>query len=68
MADIIIIIIIIIIRNGYKKQLIKNIQNPFYFMALYNKAKKKDNQKPTVFSKEAMDYVGVLAKKYRLKS
>ncbi|MFT7352865.1 MAG: hypothetical protein ACI9XR_002656, partial [Flavobacterium sp.] len=54
MADII-IIIIIIIWNGYKKQLIKNIQNPFYFMALYNKAKKKDNQKPTVFSKEAMD-------------
>jgi hypothetical protein len=33
-------------------------------IALYNKASKKDKQKPFVFSKEAMDYVGILEKKY----
>lgn len=54
----------IIVRNGYSKELIENIQNPFYFIALYNKAAKKDQQHPPVFSDQAMDFTKVLARKY----
>jgi hypothetical protein len=54
----------IIVRNGYKKQLLENIQNPFYFVYLYNKAAKKDKQKPPVLSAVSIDYIKALEKKY----
>jgi len=47
----------IIERNGLKKKLIANIDDPFQFVYLYNKAAKKDKAKPFVFSKEAMAYL-----------
>ena len=56
----------IIVQNGYKKQLLKNIQNPFQFVYLYNKAAKKDAKKPPVFSKISINYVRMMEKKYYL--
>jgi hypothetical protein len=54
----------IIVRNGYRKQLIENIQNPFYFIYLYNKAAKKDKKHPPVFSKIAIDFCRQLEQRY----
>ncbi|MDP5045291.1 MAG: hypothetical protein NWQ06_09970 [Leeuwenhoekiella sp.] len=54
----------IIVRNGYKKQLLKNIQNPFYFMYLYNKAAKKDKSSPALFSESSIKYIKSLETKY----
>lgn len=54
----------IIVRNGFKKQLISNIQNPFYFIYLYNRAAKKDIKKPPVFASVSIDYIKVLEQKY----
>ena len=54
----------IIVRNGYKKQLLKNIQNPFSFIYLYNKAAKKDKTKPPVLSVKSLQYIKMLEKKY----
>ncbi len=54
----------IIVRNGYKKQLLKQIQNPFQFIYLYNKAAKKDKAKPHVFGKEAVEYVREMEGRY----
>lgn len=47
----------VIERNGLKKKLIANIDNPFRFIYLYNKAAKKDKAKPFVFSDEAIAYL-----------
>ena len=57
-----------IVRNGYKKQLINNIQNPFFFIYLYNKAAKKDRKKPTIFSESAINYIKQLEHKYWIKN
>lgn len=54
----------IIVSNGYKKQLVKNVQNPFAFIYLYNKAAKKDNKIPPTFSEISIKYVEGLEKKY----
>jgi len=54
----------IIVRNGYKKQLVENVQNPFLFIYLYNQAAKKDQKHPPVFSATAIAYVKHLEKKY----
>ena len=54
----------IIVRNGFKKQLLKNIQNPFTFIYLYNKAAKKDAEKPPTFSTASIDYIKLLEQKY----
>lgn len=54
----------IIVRNGYKKQLIKNIQNPFQMIYLYNKAAKMDSKKPHVFSNESIKLIKSLENKY----
>ncbi|MBC7655411.1 MAG: hypothetical protein H7098_13175 [Oligoflexus sp.] len=54
----------IIVRNGYKKQLMNHIQNPFEFIYLYNKAAKKDKEKPYVFNDESIQYVKMMDKKY----
>ncbi len=56
----------IIVRNGFKKQLLKNIQNPFSFIYLYNKAAKKDTRKPPVFAPISIEYVKSMEKKYWL--
>jgi hypothetical protein len=47
----------IIERNGLKKKLVANIDNPFQFIYLYNKAAKKDKTKPFVFSQETIAYL-----------
>ncbi|MEO7443965.1 MAG: DUF5700 domain-containing putative Zn-dependent protease [Ferruginibacter sp.] len=57
MADIIVI-------NGYKKQLLKNIRNPFYFIYLYNRAALRDVKQPPVFAKASIQYIRSLEKKY----
>ena len=44
-------------RNGLKKKLIANIDDPFQFIFLYNRAAKKDKAKPFVFSDEAIAYL-----------
>ncbi|MBD1397944.1 hypothetical protein H9Q13_12270 [Pontibacter sp. JH31] len=44
-------------RNGLRKKLIANIDDPFQFIFLYNKAAKKDKAKPFVFSDEAIAYL-----------
>ena len=54
----------VILRNGYKNQLLKNIQNPFKFIYLYNKAAKKDKKNPPLFAKESIKYIQMMEKKY----
>lgn len=54
----------IIVRNGYRKQLIANIQNPFYFVYLYNKAAKRDKRHPPLFSKTAIEFCKELERRY----
>lgn len=54
----------IIVRNGYRKELIENVQNPFYFITLYNKAAKKDKQHPPLFSDQSIGFSKALARKY----
>ncbi|MEP6713510.1 MAG: DUF5700 domain-containing putative Zn-dependent protease [Ferruginibacter sp.] len=56
----------IIVRNGFKKHLLKNIQNPFYFIYLYNRAAKKDSKKPPIFTKSSVNYIKLLEQKYWL--
>lgn len=46
----------VITRNGFKEELLENIQNPFYFLRLYDKAAKKDKQHPVQFSELSMNY------------
>lgn len=47
--------------------MMKNIQNPFAFIYLYNKAAKKDAQKPSYFSNTSIKYVKQLEKDFWLK-
>lgn len=54
----------VIVRNGYRRELIENIQNPFKFICLYNKAALKDAGSPPVFSETAIAYCRQLEKKY----
>ena len=56
----------IIVRNGYKKQLLQNIQNPFYFINLYNKAAKEDKTKPPLLTTLSLNYIKKLEQKYWL--
>ena len=54
----------VIVRNGYRKQLLANIQNPFYFSYLYNKAAKRDSRKPPMFSKSSIAYIKGMERRY----
>ena len=54
----------VIVRNGYKNQLLKIIQNPFQFIYLYNKAAKKDKKNPPLFADESIKYIQMMEKKY----
>ncbi len=53
-----------IVNNGYEKQFLKNIRNPFVFVYLYNKAAKKSKKVEHIFSDTSMKYVKLLEKKY----
>lgn len=55
----------IIARNGYHKQLIENVSNLFYFIKLYNKAAKKDKEKPALFSRESIEYIEIMNQYYK---
>lgn len=54
----------LIVRNGYRKQLIQNIQNPFAFIFLYNKAAKREHAQAPIFSEASIDYLRAMEKKY----
>ena len=53
----------IIQRNGYEKELIKNIDDPVKFISLYNKAAKIDQEKPYQFSDKAINYIQKIKQK-----
>lgn len=55
----------VIRRNGYMKQLIQNVDNPFYFFLLYNMAAKKDPEHPPVFSEKSIRFLKWMDGKYR---
>lgn len=57
----------IIEKAGYKKELIKHVEDPFKFVYLYDKASKK-NKNAYVLSSTTMDLVHELDKKYRPKA
>lgn len=54
----------IIEKGGYKKELIKHVDDPFEFVYLYDKASRK-NKDAYVLSSTTMDIVRELDKKYR---
>lgn len=56
----------IIERNGYKKQIVKNVRNPFEFFYIYNKAAKKDKTKPYVLSDQTMAYLKAVEKRNKV--
>ncbi|MFP3599114.1 DUF5700 domain-containing putative Zn-dependent protease [Chryseobacterium sp. SIMBA_029] len=57
----------IIEKGGYKKELIKHIEDPFKFIYLYDEASKKDKN-AYVLSATTMELVRELDKKYRPKA
>lgn len=57
----------IIEKGGYKKELIKHVEDPFEFVYLYDKASKKDKN-AYVLSATTMDIVRELDKRYRPKA
>lgn len=57
----------IIYKAGYKKELVKHIEDPFQFIYLYDKASKKDKN-AYVLSSTTVDLVRELDKKYRPKA
>ncbi|MDH6253454.1 hypothetical protein M2347_003181 [Chryseobacterium sp. H1D6B] len=57
----------IIEKAGYKKELVKHVDDPFEFVYLYDKASKKDKN-AYVLSAATMDLVRELDKKYRPKA
>lgn len=54
----------IIEKNGYAPQMIAKVNDLFAFVALYQKAAKKDKTHPTRFSKASEHYLKQLAHKY----
>lgn len=53
----------IIKRNGYMNELINTNDNSFNFFYIYNKAAKKDKQRPSTFSQQTIDYLKKLESK-----
>jgi len=54
----------IIIKNSFLDEMLSNIGNPFNFFKLYNKAVLKDRVAMPSLSKEAIDLINKLEKKY----
>ncbi|TGD78363.1 DUF5700 domain-containing putative Zn-dependent protease [Hymenobacter wooponensis] len=54
----------VIEANGYRKELIAHIDNPFAFVRLYQKAAQKDATHPPQFSKDTMNYLAAVEKAY----
>jgi hypothetical protein len=54
----------VIEANGYRKELIARIDNPFAFVQLYQKAARKDATHPPQFSKVTMKYLAEVEKTY----
>ncbi|TGE05327.1 DUF5700 domain-containing putative Zn-dependent protease [Hymenobacter fodinae] len=54
----------VIVANGYRKELIARIDNPFEFVRLYQKAARKDATHPPQFSQLTMKYLAELEKTY----
>ena len=48
---------LVIERNGYLPELLKNIDSPFHFLYIYNKAAAKDGAKPATFSPAAIAFL-----------
>lgn len=48
---------LVIERNGYLPELLKNIDRPFTFLYIYNKAAQKDEAKPPAFSSTAITFL-----------
>ncbi|GAB3747012.1 DUF5700 domain-containing putative Zn-dependent protease [Spirosoma pomorum] len=51
-------------KNGLKAELVKRINDPFYFFLLYQKAAERDASKPFLFSARSIAYISQLRKKY----
>lgn len=51
-------------KNGFKSDLIKHLDDPFYFFLLYDRAAKADRDKPFRFSEKAMARIKTLSGKY----
>ncbi len=56
-----------IVQNGFREELRENVDNPFYFFRLYQKAAKLDKNSPPKFNSKTMKFVKLLEKKYYLK-
>lgn len=56
----------VIERNGLRKDIVKNIQNPFRFFSTYQKAAKKDKLKPYILSNESMKYLKSIEKRNKI--
>lgn len=52
----------IIVKNGYKNQMVNQSNDPFQFFYIYNKAAKKDDDHPYLFSETSMHYLKHLRK------
>ncbi|WCT14796.1 DUF5700 domain-containing putative Zn-dependent protease [Mucilaginibacter jinjuensis] len=52
----------VIVKNGYKKQMVNLSDDPFQFFFTYNKAAKKDNEHPYIFSDVSINYLKELRK------
>lgn len=53
----------IIERNGYKNEVVRNVDNPVQFILIYNKAAAKDKEKPYRFSDTTIEYIKKLSMK-----
>ena len=51
-------------KNGFKSELIKSLDDPFSFFLIYDKASKKDKDKPFRFSNAAIKNIQLLKNKY----
>ena len=51
-------------KNGLKGELLKSLDDPFSFFLIYDKASKKDKEKPFRFSHAAIENIQLLKKKY----
>lgn len=58
----------LIIKNALVDKLIKNVENPFSFFALYNEAVDRDKEEKSNFSKESLLVIKSIEKKYSQKN